>query len=126
MPDIVLEPVLKKLLASGRQEIILDVILSNGTIAPVYIEKKTVTANQPSSQTSSQPIVAALRLEVLDGRGFWQQNVYDDEGQPVKTTLGRENTLVLQRATEEQVAQAFPERADVVRSRNKLLEGNDQ
>jgi hypothetical protein len=106
------------------QEIIVDVIMPNGAITPVYIEKKTAPATRPGQPKSeAQSIVSALRLEVLDGRGFWQQIFYDDKLEPLKMTVRQENTLTLQRATEDQVAEAFPERADLVRNRTQLLDG---
>ncbi len=123
VPNIVLEPVLRKLLAGDRQEIIVDVIMPNGTIAPIYIEKINAPATRPGKPMSeAQSIVSALRLEILDGRGFWQQVYYDDKLEPLKMTVRQENTLTLQRATENQVAEAFPERADLVRNRTQLLD----
>jgi hypothetical protein len=110
VPDIVLEPVLRKMLDSEPQEIVIDVIRSEGTVVPMYVEKM----NQADGNS--------IRIELLDGRGFWQRTYYDNTRQPVKILLEQENTYTLQRADANEIAEAFPERSDFVRDKGQLLD----
>ncbi|MBN2021053.1 MAG: hypothetical protein JW749_12620 [Sedimentisphaerales bacterium] len=118
IPDIVLEPVMKNFRDSPLQEIIVDVIRSDGTVTPVYIEKI-------NPAVKGQSYIWALRLEVLDGRDYWQQVYYDGDGPPAKIIFSQEGTYTFQRATPEQIARAFPEQADLVLNQYRLLEHND-
>ncbi len=111
VPDIVLEPVLQELLGNGPREIVIDVIRPEGNIVPVYIEK----INQADSNS--------IKLEVLDGHGYRQQIYYDDAKQPTKIVLEQDGTYTLNRATAEQIAKTFPERADLVLKQDLSREG---
>ena len=113
VPDIVLEPVLQKMLDSSPREIVIDVIRSDGTIVPVYFEKM----NQMDGNS--------IKLEVLDGRGYRQQIYYDDAKKPVKIVLEQEGTYTLNRATAEQIAKSFPERAELVLKQDQQLDRDE-
>jgi hypothetical protein len=110
VPDIVLEPILKSVLESSPREIVIDVIRPEGNIVPVYVEK----ASEPDSNS--------LKLEVLDGSGYQQHVYYDDVGQPVKIVIKQDGTYTLNRATAEQIAKTFPERAALVLQQDRQLE----
>ncbi len=114
VPDIVIDPVLAKVLDGDGQAIVVDVIRSDGTISPVYVEKMAPTGGQADSN--------AVRVEWLDGRGLWQQIYYDSSKKAIRTILGRESTYTLNRADANQIAEAFPERAYLVRDRSQLLD----
>ncbi|MFH1371518.1 MAG: hypothetical protein ABII09_09580 [Planctomycetota bacterium] len=111
VPDIVLEPILQKVLGNGPREIVIDVIRSEGVITPVYIEKII------ESDSNS------LKLEVLDGSGYRQQIYYDDAGQSVKIVLEQQGTYTLNRATADEIAKTFPERANLVLKQDLGREG---
>lgn len=113
VPDIVLETVLQKVLGGEQREIVIDVIRSDGTIVPVYFEKM------------GQPDGNSIKLEVLDGRGYRQQIYYDDAKQPVKIVLEQEGTYTLNRATAEQIAKSFPERAELVLKQDQVLDRDE-
>ncbi|MGA2323780.1 MAG: hypothetical protein ABSG22_08035 [Sedimentisphaerales bacterium] len=63
VPDIILGPVLTKVLDSNGQAIIIDVIRSEGIITPAYVEKTPPAKGQTDSNS--------VRMEWLDGRGYW-------------------------------------------------------
>ena len=102
VPDIALEPVLQRMLDSAPREMIIDLIRSDGVITPVYIEM----VNQSDGNS--------IKLEVLDGRGYRQQICYDDTKQPIKIVVEQEDKYMLNRATAEEIAKTFPERAELV------------
>jgi hypothetical protein len=77
---------------------------------PVYIEK----ANKTDSNS--------LKIEILDGSGYRQQVYYDEAEQPVKIVVDHQGTYELNRATAEEIAKAFPERAGLIEKRNQLLD----
>jgi hypothetical protein len=113
VPDIVLEPVLQKVLGGDQREIVIDVIRSDGVIVPVHVEK------------TIEPDGNSLKLEVLDGRGYRQQIYYDGAKRPVKVVLEQETTYTLNRATAEQIAKTFPERAELVLKQDRLLDRDE-
>jgi hypothetical protein len=110
VPDIVLEPVLQKMLDRDQREIVIDVIRSEGVITPVYIEK---VIEQDSN---------SIKLEVLDGRGYRQQIYYDDAKRPAKIVLEQEGAYTLNRSTAEEIAKTFPERAELVLKQDQQLD----
>ncbi len=114
VPDIIIDPVLTKILDIDRQAIVIDVIRSDGTIAPMYVEKMAPAAGQADSN--------AIRVEWLDGRGLWQRIYYDSLKKPVKMVLGWESTYTLNRADANEIAETFPERAYLVRDRDQILD----
>jgi hypothetical protein len=110
VPDIVLWPVLKIMLENDSPEIVIDVIQPEGNVVPVYIEK----ANESDSNS--------LKIEVLDGSGYRQQIYYDDAAQPVKIVVEHQGTYEFNRATAEEIARAFPERAGLIHKQDRLLD----
>jgi hypothetical protein len=116
VPDIVLEPILTNALDSNEQAFIIDIITSEGDVIPVYLEKSP----PPNGQTDSN----SIRLEWLDGRSYWQQNYYDDSGNPTKKVLKQESTYTFNRTDANEIATIFPERADLVNGKKHLLDGD--
>ena len=76
VPDIILDPVLTKVLDSNEQAVIIDVIRSEGIITPAYVEKMPPAKGQTDSNS--------VRMEWLDGRGYWQQTYYDSSKKATK------------------------------------------
>jgi hypothetical protein len=124
VPDIVIEPVLRRILDTGRTPIIVDLIGPEGIITPVYVEKINSGEQQGGSASSPQAQEDTLRVELLDGRGYWQQIYYDSSKEPIKTVLSQESPYTLNRADANQISKLFPERANLVRDRNRLLGGD--
>jgi hypothetical protein len=114
VPDIVLEPILTKVLDGNSQALIIDVIRSDGTVMPVHIEKMPPAREQTDSNY--------IRLDWLDGRGYWQETYYDASKKPVKIVLGQETTYTLNRSDANEIAQLFPERVNLVRDKKQLLD----
>lgn len=110
VPDIVLEPVLQKVLGGDQREIVVDVIRPEGAIVPVYIEKM-IEADGNS-----------LKLEVLDGLGYRQQIYYDDAKRPAKIVVEQQDSYTLKRATADEIAKTFPERAELVLKQDQILD----
>jgi len=114
VPDIVLGPVLTRVLDSNEQAVIIDVIRSEGIITPAYVEKMPPAKGQTDSNS--------VRIEWLDGRGYWQQTYYDSSKKPAKIMLGQESTYTLSPADANEIIKIFPERANLVRDKNQMLD----
>ena len=113
VPDVILDPVLTRVLDSNEQAVIIDVIRSEGIIMPAYIEKMPPAKGQTDSNS--------VRMEWLDGRGYWQQTYYDNSKKPTKIVLGQESTYTLSPTDANEIMKIFPERADLVRDKKQLL-----
>ena len=59
VPDVILDPVLTRVLDSNEQAVIIDVIRSEGIIMPAYVEKMPPAKGQTDSNS--------VRMEWLDG-----------------------------------------------------------
>lgn len=113
VPDIVLDPILAKVLDINEQSFIIDIIRSDGAVMPVYIEKSPPAKNRTDSNS--------VRLEWLDGRNYWQQIYYDSSKKPEKMVLGQEITYTLNVSDANEITKLFPERANLVRDKSPLL-----
>ena len=103
-----------RVLDSNGQAVIIDVIRSEGIIMPAYVEKTPPAKGQTDSNS--------VRMEWLDGRGYWQQTYYDSSKKATKITLGQESTYTLSPADANEVMRIFPERANLVRDKNQILD----
>jgi hypothetical protein len=113
VPEIVLEPVLTDALSGREKSFIIDLISSEGDITPVYIEIVPPSEGQTDSNS--------IKLEWLDGRGYRQQNYYDNSGNPFKKVLKQETTFTINSADVNEVAKLFPEHADIVSKKQPLI-----
>ncbi len=113
VPDIVLDPILAKVLDINEQAVIIDIIRPDGAVMPVYIEKSPPAKDRTDSNS--------IRLEWLDGRNYWQQIYYDSSKKTTKTILGQETTYTLNISDANEITKLFPERANLVHDKSPLL-----
>ena len=114
VPDIVLEPILRKILDSNNPAVIIDVVRSEGIVTPIYIEKISATTGQTDGNS--------IKTEWLDGRNYKEQTYYDDSKKRVKIVLEQESTYTLNRSDANEIIRIFPERANLVRDKNQILD----
>jgi hypothetical protein len=114
VPDIILDPVLTKVMDSNGQAVIIDVIRSEGIITPAYIEKMPPAKGQTDSNS--------VRMEWLDGRNFRHQAYYDNSKKLVKILLEQKSTYTLNRSDPNEIIKLFPERADYVSDKHQILD----
>jgi hypothetical protein len=107
VPYIILEPVLRVMLESDIREFIIDLIRPEGNVVPLYIERMNESDGN------------SIKLEILDGKGYRQRIYYDDTNRPVKVEIEQEERFTLNRATAEEVAKSFPEKAGLVLKRER-------
>jgi hypothetical protein len=114
VPDIILGPVLTRVLDSNEQAFLIDIIRSDGIITPAYVEKMPPDKGQTDGYST--------RMEWLDGRGYWQQTYYNSSKKAAKITLGQESTYTLISTDANEITRIFPERANLVRDKNQVLD----
>jgi hypothetical protein len=112
IPDIVLDPILRKVMDGNEQAIVIDIIRSDGIISPAYIEKTSPGKEQGDS----------IRIEWLDGRNYRQECYYDSSNKTEKIVLTQESTYTLNRTDANEIAKIFPERANLVNNKKQFLD----
>ena len=118
MPNALLELFLQQVIDSNCPRCVIDLIESDGKIVPTLltrVEDKSVTLRPDSGQPPPRDEIAyVLRLEYLDGHGFYEM-VYLDAHKAISRVLIQQQELYfLERASPEDAAKVFPERADLL------------
>ncbi|MCK4753214.1 MAG: hypothetical protein KAS75_07190 [Planctomycetes bacterium] len=106
VPEILLDFVFSQMFQSSREKFIIDIIQPDGTITPALISK---------DETQQTPY--ALKLQLLDGSGFFEKVYLDDQMQISKAILQQDTVYLLERTDKETVLAQFPERADYLLQR---------
>jgi len=108
-----------QMLDSDRKEIFVDVIDADGTILPTLVSRvdaKDIAANEEAAYI--------FGVELLDGSGISQRIYLDEQGQISKKILRQAGRYTIERASIESILRQFPERADYILQKNKMLEQN--
>lgn len=113
VPDMLLDLVLIQMLDSGRDRIMLDMIRSDGSVAPVVVSRMDV-----NNGVSGRQAAYALSIEVLDGREHAREVYLDKDKRILKIIVQQDNTFTLEQADMEKVLRLFPERADYLLHQN--------
>jgi hypothetical protein len=125
IPNIFSDLTFIQMLNSSHEEIIMDIIDADGDILPLLvskIDKDDSTIRQFFSKAADYSEIAlALRLELLDGRGFSEQVYLDKQGRVLKRLLRREGVYIFERTDADTVLKQFPERAEYILKRSRLL-----
>ncbi|GAF83679.1 unnamed protein product, partial [marine sediment metagenome] len=114
IPDVFLEMVFKQTLDSNHKKIIVDIIDSDGQITPTLISR---------IEAEEEPAYV-LEVEFLDGRGFSEQVYLDNQKQVSKILLQQKSLFILERTSAENILREFPEQANYILQKNKMLEQN--
>jgi len=117
MPDALLEPVLTRLLDSQNKQTIVDIIEPDGKITPTLI-----CPVEPEDVDMAEKAAHILMLEFLDGSGFYQYVCFDNQKQVFKVLIHQDNIYILERTSIKDILKQFPERADYILKKSKILE----
>jgi len=117
IPDIFLDQLLLQMLESDRKEIIIDFIEANGKIIPTHITEIEAAEDMPVDENASY----VFELELLDGRGFTERIYLNDRKQAYKRLARQDNIYILERTDAESIAREFPEHAEYVLRKNRML-----
>jgi hypothetical protein len=105
IPDVFVDQLLKQMLDSKKDKIIIDIIEATGKIIPKLLSvidiKETIAADEDTAYT--------FELELLDGRGFSEQLYLNDQQQVYKRLVLQDKKYILERTSAENIAREFPE-----------------
>ena len=136
IPEVFLEFTFSRMLDSDHKKIVVDTIEADGTITPRFISRIEAEDYAPPSATSRSEEKAAyvLRVEFLGRRGFSEQVYLNSQKQISRILMGtpttikgvwrplrHENAYVLERTSAENILREFPEQADYILQKNKML-----
>jgi len=113
IPDVFIKQVLSQLLKSGCEKIIVDMIEANGKITPTLI-----------SGIEAEEAAPVLKLQILDGRGFYELLYLDEQNRISKGLLHYDSVYLLERTNAENILREFPEHADLILQKDKMLKQN--
>jgi hypothetical protein len=113
IPEIFLEQVLAQMLSDSIDEVIVDIIDSEGKIIPTLI-----SALPDQSVLPGKTNVFSIRL--LDDRGFSELRTLDNKNQILYRQLQHDN-MTVERTNADELIKQFPQQADYIRQRNNLM-----
>lgn len=118
IPDVFLDQLYERMIDDNYKKIIVDIIEPDGKITPALVSKNdseaiSGAAGSAGSTPDKKPAYA-LRMELLDGRGFFEEVSFDDNKQISKRLLHHKETYAFERTTSEEVLKQFPEQAEYI------------
>lgn len=116
IPDVFLDQVLGRMLDSGKEKIIVDVVDTHGKITPTFISRM-----EAAKDDAGQDAVYAFKLELLDGRGFYEQFYLNERKQTYRMFLQWEETYIVERAAAEDIIREFPGYAQTILRNRQIL-----
>ena len=128
IPDVFLEFLLNRFIDSYHEKLVIDIIRSDGTINPTLLSRIKDKADN----------TYILKLDLLGGQRSSELIYLDDQKKILKRLLGiqtpagnneeplsRGNILTFELDTAENILRQFPERADYILQKNKVLDLKD-
>jgi hypothetical protein len=112
MPDVLFDHIFRRMLDSGRREIVVDLIDVSGKIIPTYIGRIEAGTSQAAY---------VFDLEFLDGSGFMQRVYLDAQRQIYKSLVRQDDSYILERTSRENIIREFPGHARQILRDNRLL-----
>jgi len=118
IPDIFIEAILGRMIDSNTEQIIVDIIDSDGKIVPTV-----VSIIEENTNDEDTPYVT--KLDILDGQGFYQLVYLNDHMQIARVILQQNKRYVLETVTRADIVRKFPERADFLTQKSSILEDDE-
>ncbi|MHC4458016.1 MAG: hypothetical protein ACYS0I_13210 [Planctomycetota bacterium] len=110
LPDVFLEQLFSEMLDGNYKEILIDMIEADGEIKPI-----SVSRIDNLDDVSDIDAAFVLKVELLDGRGFYDIVYFDSKKTILKRLLHQENNIfTLERTSRENISEQFPDWADFI------------
>lgn len=122
IPVILVNMVFEQMLDSNYEKIAVDVIKTDGTIAPMIISR----AQAKDKAGDTEKIEYALRAELLDGRGFSELTFFDSQKQIVGSILKQDRVYLFERTDMATILTLFPQQAEYFLKKEKSRKQNGQ
>lgn len=116
IPEIFIEQLIGQMLDDNKNDIIVDVIEANGRIVPILVSEI-----ENEEEIADEEVAYLFKLELLDGRGYFEYVYLNDQRQIYKRVMQQKETYVIESTTLEDVMQKFPERANYILQAEKML-----
>ncbi len=114
MPDIFMNQLLEFFIASKYNEVTVDIIEAEGVITPALLTKL-----KPASSDTD----FLVKIIFLDGSGFFEDVYFNQQKQITKRLIQQNSIFVIERTTEQKIAELFPERVEYF-NEGQILEEN--
>ena len=118
VPAVLLEILFGQMLDSDHKKIIVDIIEADGKITPTLIAR--IEPQGPAAGEGEAGYV--LTVELLNGRGFYEQVYLDNQKRISKRLLRQEGTYILERTSQKEILRQFPKWSDYILQKKKILE----
>jgi hypothetical protein len=109
IPDVLAQLVYGEVLAGDCEQIMIDVVRTDGTIVPVVISRP-----QSGQRNTDKKGGYVLKLDFLDRRDSYSEIHLDEEQVIFKEVLREGTTYILERSNPEEVRRLFPEKANEI------------
>lgn|GEM_PF-1309753 len=120
-PSAVLELLLVQMLESEIEQCFVDMIESDGSIVPFRLSRIAAKEIPDDDQISH-----GFKLEFFDKPGFYEQIYLDEDNRVVGKLVQKSELLLWERASRQEVAAEYPERADLILHDSGLEGGLEQ
>ncbi len=120
IPAVLADMVFEQMLDSDYEKIIIDVIKTDGAVAPMLVSRTEATDRAGDVDN----IEYVLMAEFLDGRGFSEMIFFDSQRQILGSILKQEQVYIFERTDLETVLKLFPQQADYILKKRKTLKPN--
>ncbi len=117
IPDVFLDQVLAQMLDCHAEEIVVDMVEAHGKITPMFVSKIKAAKDNAGGQDAAY----VFKLELLDGRGFYEQVYLDEQKQIYKMLLQQQEMYIVERRTAEDIIREFPGYAQYVLRSHQML-----
>lgn len=115
IPDMIFEIAFSHMIYSGHQQAVLDLVAADGTITPILVSKI-------ETENTADQAAYAFDLEFLNAPNLSQQIYLDARKQVIKKVVKQEKTYILERTSIENIIAQFPEKADYILQKSKILQ----
>jgi hypothetical protein len=114
IPDIFIEAILSRIIENNTEQIIVDLIDSDGKIVPTIVSIF-------EEYTGDEETPYVIKLELLDGQGFYQLVYLNNNRQIVRVIVQQNKRYILETVTRADIIRKFPERADFLTQKSNVL-----
>lgn len=119
VPEVLLDHIVSGLLETGADKVMVDLIMSTGRIIP------TLVSRIEPGKTAGADAAYAVRVDFLDGPGYYQLMYLDDDKQVFKAETHQAEVYLIERSSREEVLTHFPAWRDYILQANSILEGSE-
>jgi hypothetical protein len=123
IPDALAEFIFSQMLDNDQKEVLADIIDADGKIIPALVSRIEASQSFVSHDKSgkAEESTYVFKVELMDGRGFFEQDYLDSQRRVFRRVLQQENVYTLERTDADYILKAFPERSSYIQRRKELV-----